>query len=319
MKFHQKSPEVTVTDYRIYDAQGQPSDLAQMISAAAEADVVFIGEEHDDPVAHFLEKEILRELRTACGGDGNGGLSRPLVLSMEMFERDIQMVVDEYFGDLITERHFRSAVRPWWNYQTDYRPVVEFAREKKIPLVAANAPGRYVNRVSRLGPEALGDLSPTAAAWLPPAPWAEASDACRRKFRKFWDESAKQAEASRKKRPPESPPPPHGSGMEAFDFEHILSAQTLRDAAMADAIAHALERHPGGQILHICGKFHSAGGLGVPEHLARYRPGVRMLAVTISAEAHFPEFVPDEQNAGDFMIITNPALKRPPRTFGMGF
>src|SRR3954467_8455063 len=68
---------------------------------------------------------------------------------MEMFERDVQIVLDEYLSDLITEQHFLASSRPWGNYKTDYRPLVELAKEKHLDVIAANAPRRYVNMVSR--------------------------------------------------------------------------------------------------------------------------------------------------------------------------
>ncbi len=70
---------------------------------------------------------------------------------MEMFERDVQIVLDEYLKNYISESHFISSSRAWGNYKTDYRPLVEFAKQNKIDVVAANAPRRYVNMVSRLG------------------------------------------------------------------------------------------------------------------------------------------------------------------------
>jgi uncharacterized iron-regulated protein len=88
------------------------------------------------------------------------GASRKAVLSLEMFERDVQTVINEYLKNQITETHFLAASRPWANYKTDYRPLVEFAKEKNLEVVAANAPRRYVNMVTRLGRASLDLLSP---------------------------------------------------------------------------------------------------------------------------------------------------------------
>jgi uncharacterized iron-regulated protein len=71
--------------------------------------------------------------------------------SLEMFERDVQIVLDEYVKDLITEKKFLDDSRPWNNYKTDYRPLVEYAKQNKLPVIAANAPRRYINMVSRGG------------------------------------------------------------------------------------------------------------------------------------------------------------------------
>ena len=123
--------------------------------------MVFLGESHDDPTGHLLELEILRRMKE----------QGPVLLSLEMFETDVQPVVDEYLSGLITEEHLRASGRAWKNYKTDYRAMVEFAKEHHLPVVAANAPRRYVNRVSRLGAPALSELPAGAKAILPPLPY----------------------------------------------------------------------------------------------------------------------------------------------------
>lgn len=159
--------------YRVYTAAGDPAALGDVIAAMRDADVVFLGEMHDDSTAHALQLRLL---------DAADSLGRPVALGLEMFERDVQAVLDEYLADLIRERDLLAAARPWSNYATDYRPLVEFARAHGVPVLASNAPGRYVNRVSRLGPDALGTFSAEAKATLPPLPVAPASDSLAAQF-----------------------------------------------------------------------------------------------------------------------------------------
>ena len=108
-----------------------------------------MGEQHDDAVAHFLQLQIFKAAVEKYSKD------RKVALSLEMFERDVQTVVDEYLKNLISETHFLASSRPWGNYKTDYRPLVELAKEKNLPVIAANAPRRYVNMVTRLGRDSL--------------------------------------------------------------------------------------------------------------------------------------------------------------------
>src|SRR5207249_4721318 len=121
---------------------------------------VFLGEHHDDPVAHHLELALLKRAQEQAARQAKppGTAARPVALAMEMFERDVQDVLDEYLAGYITERHFKDASRPWKSYDKDYRPLVEFARENKLAVLASNAPRRYVNRVSRLGAASLKDV-----------------------------------------------------------------------------------------------------------------------------------------------------------------
>ncbi len=121
--------------YRAFDKQGRRVTLREVVEALAAADVLFVGEMHNDPVAHLLQAELLKladEKYSQAEGRGRRGVA----LSLEMFERDVQIVLDEYLAGLISEKHFLASSRPWSNYQTDYRPMVEYARARKLPETA---------------------------------------------------------------------------------------------------------------------------------------------------------------------------------------
>lgn len=282
----------TEKDFRVYEAKGKLSSLEEIVAAMGAADAVLIGEGHDDPTAHTLETELLR-LAFERHAAASARPARPVVLSLEMFERDVQTVLDEYLAGLISERHFLLSSRPWKNYETDYRPLVEFARRNKLPVVAANAPARYVSRVAQAGPDSLTALSKDARAWLPPLPLAPASKAYEAKFALFMRGDA-----------------PHGSTAQrpsAHGASFLLDAQNLRDASMGQTIAEQLKRRPGALVLHVTGRFHIEERLGVTEHLLRFRPKTRVLIVTILSPANFPDFEPSESGTlGDFIILTNP-------------
>src|ERR1041384_837663 len=153
---HPQQINTANSNYRIYDATGKPATFDQVLAAFDANDVVFVGETHNDRTAHLIEQQLLTGAYTRLPNQQTG--ARALTLSLEMFERDVQTVLDEYLNDLITERQFLASSRPWNNYETDYRPLVEFARTHHLPVVAANAPERYVNRVGRLGRESLQAL-----------------------------------------------------------------------------------------------------------------------------------------------------------------
>ncbi|MEM8560352.1 MAG: ChaN family lipoprotein [Bacteroidota bacterium] len=178
--FAQAPSDTMTTDpatYRIFTGEGTASDLDALIAAMAEVDVVFLGEQHNDPVAHALQLDLLRAATQATAADS----ARSVTLSLEMFEQDVQLVLDEYLAGLIRERDFLASARPWSNYDTDYRPLVEHAREQGWPVIAANAPARYVRLVSQQGVEGLAALPDGAQAFLPDS-IASASDALASKF-----------------------------------------------------------------------------------------------------------------------------------------
>lgn len=265
--------------YAVYDAAGRPTTLDAVCTALAEADVVFLGEAHDDATHHRLEAALLAEAHEAAAASG-----RPLVLGLEMVETDAQPVLDEYLAGLARERDWLAAGRPWSNYEADYRPLVEFARERGHPVVGTNVPSRYASLVARRGLASLDSLPEASRAWLPPLPTAPPSDALSAAFLALMGGVA------------------HGSGPTP---EAMLAAQNLRDATMADRLGAALAAHPGALVVHVNGSFHSAGRLGVPEHLARIAPEARVVVVTMRP-AEDPQAAPEEAG-DDFVIITRAA------------
>jgi uncharacterized iron-regulated protein len=283
--------------YRIF-RRDAPATLDDIAAAMRSADVVFIGEAHDDKIAHELELELLRRAALDQAAISDASKRRAVALSLEMFERDVQTTLDEYLAGLITENHFLLAARPWTNYQSDYRPLVEFARENRLPVIAANAPRRYVNRVSRLGSKSLAELSNAARAWLPPLPFASASPAYATKFTRLM--SGMPTTQTQNATPAANAPPRHSST--------LLEAQALWDATMAHSIAEHLKRTPAALVVHVNGKFHTEERLGTPEHLVRYRPGTSFLVITITPGGEtINSNSPATRNAGDFVIITDAA------------
>jgi len=167
-------------DYQVFTGDGATATMDDILVAMSQHEVVFIGETHDDPTGHFLELELLTRALAAIEGDSaDDGGRRSVALSLEFFQRDVQPVLDEYLAGLITEKAFTTDSRPWPRYDSDYRELVEFAKANDLAVVAANAPRRYANRVSRLGRDGLLDLGPEALATLAPLPYGEPSEAYR--------------------------------------------------------------------------------------------------------------------------------------------
>ncbi|NOT48586.1 MAG: ChaN family lipoprotein, partial [Acidobacteria bacterium] len=257
-----------------------------VLKAADAADVIFLGEQHDDAVGHAFQAEVFKRIVEKNAG------RRQVVLSLEMFERDVQTVIDEYLAGLISENHFLLSSRPWGNYKTDYRPLVELAKEKNLPVVAANAPRRYVNMVSRGGRSKLDGLSKEAKSWLPPLPYNEASAEYAKKFKALMGPSA---EAQ-------------------MGIDNILSSQSLWDASMAYWISESLKKHRGALVVHLNGSFHTEGRLGTVEQLLKYRSKTKAVVVTMLYESDFKTFDPAKHsNLGDFVILTDAAVPRSKR------
>ena len=278
--------QVTEANYRIFDAKGNPASLEKILTEIGKTEVIFLGEMHDDATAHYLQNEIFRKAVEKYNAN------RKVVLSLEMFERDNQIVLNEYLSGLITEKKFLDDSRPWGNYKTDYRPLVELAKEKNLAVVAANAPRRYVNMVSRGGRDSLNALSNDAKKFLPPLPFAEASAAYTGKFKALMGTSA---EAN-------------------MGLDKILSSQSLWDASMAYWIAEELRQNKNALVVHLNGAFHTENRLGTVEHLLKYRPNTKALVVTMRYEEDFQTFDKTKHtDLGDFVILTDSKIPRSQR------
>ncbi len=273
--------------FRVFDSNGVPSSIDKIVDAMASNEVLFLGELHDDAVGHAIQAEVFRRVVERYSTD------RRIALSLEMFERDVQIVVDEYLHGLISENHFLLSSRPWGNYKWDYRPLVELAKEQKLPVIAANAPRRYINMVSRNGRSALDSLSKDAKRNLPPLPYAEPSAAYSAKFKALMGPS------------PEA----------QMGIDKILASQSLWDAAMAEAVYRFLKKHDDPLIVHLNGGFHTESRLGTVEHLLKYRSKTKAIVVTMRYENDFQTFdQAKHKGLGDFVILTDAKQPRSKRS-----
>jgi uncharacterized iron-regulated protein len=308
-----------VGEYRVYSGSGELVSLDDVVAAMSDKDVVFIGESHNDLTAHLLEAELLSRAFTAFGpAYSEEGDARKVTLSLEMFERDVQYVVDEYLHDLITEDQFLKSSRPWTEYETDYRPLIEFAKQEGLPVIAANAPRRYANMVTRKGREALLELSSQAKATLPPLPYGMPSSV----YESQWRRAMVEAVEDMMERCPMPPAMEHAMRGDSATpsmpmssratASNPLHAQALWDASMAYSISTHLMRQPDALVLHMVGSFHVEHGTGTPEHLDRYRPGTPTLIVVMQPVDDVEHFDPDlHGDNGDFVILTEDAVTRP--------
>jgi len=267
--------------YKIYSSKKQKQvTLNDIADDMSKTDVVFFGEEHNDSTGHYLEYSLFKKLAERYPDK--------VALSMEMFETDCQLVLDEYLNGFIREKNFVIDGRAWHNYK-DYRPLIEFAKAGHIPVIAANAPARYTNMTNRLGLAGLMQLSAAAKSYLPPLPIDTATGPYYEKFLQVM------------------------GGHNAMGGMQMFEAQNLWDATMGWSIARFLNAHRDYKILQVNGGFHSEGKLGAAAQLKKYLPKARILNIAVYADDSFdsPDWNKLGKN-GDYIILTDPKL---PKTF----
>jgi uncharacterized iron-regulated protein len=269
--------------FRVYRSDGTPTSLAALVKATDHTEVLLVGERHDDFRGHALQALMLQALAERVTDPGASGPGfRRLALSLESFERDVQLVLDEYLRGEVTEESFLRDARPWESYGAAQRPLMEIAREYGLPVLASNAPRRYANRVARLGNASLEVLTEDAWRWLPPLPLPEASAA----YRSQWDSVA------------------HAVPTDHADFG--IEAQVLWDATMSHSIGSFLADEPGpALVMHVVGSFHVERGTGMPELVPAYAPSARVLSVVI-VPVQDPQWFKDDHAAlADFVVLTS--------------
>ncbi|WP_245189410.1 ChaN family lipoprotein [Lunatimonas salinarum] len=254
-------------------SEGREATLSEVVNVLDRVDVVFFGEQHNDSITHTIQHALYDAMIKAYGD---------ATLSLEMFERDAQLVLDEYVQGHITEAKLKAEGKAWPNY-ADYAPLVNLAVESGQHVVAANVPTRYANLVSRKGLSALQALPKASRSWIVRLPLDTLRPAYQRKF----DEAMGG----------------HGHGM----GPSVFHAQLLRDATMAESIWHTWKKDRKTRILHLNGRFHSDYRLGTAEELSRLNKRIKVF--TISA---FPADDYDDpdwatyKGIADLIILTDP-------------
>jgi len=266
--------------YKIYNTRTKQLTTTEQIAIdCKDADVLFFGEEHNDSAGHYMEKEIFTALQKQYGNK--------LALSMEMFETDCQLVLNEYLNGFISEERMIKEARAWSNYK-DYRPAVEMARQNKLYVIAANPPRRYVNMVSRKGMKSLDSLPKSSKRFLPPLPYDTASGRYRDKFMDFMK-----------------------GGSPGTGNARIFYSQSLWDAGMAYSIYSYWRKNKDKKIFHMVGRFHCDEKLGTAAQLQNRNTRLKILNISCFSDSSFAK--PDWSafsNLGDYIILTDPELKK---------
>jgi len=221
--------------------------------------------------------------------------SPQLALSLEMFERDVQPVLDDYMAGRIGEDALRGRGRAWSNYAEAYRPLVEYAKERRLPVIAANAPGSVVRCVGQKGPDYLTRLAAAKRGWTAKDLHLDAGS-YRDKFFKFLDEDSSHGADEKAV---DAPGQPTASALRGF------AAQVTRDDTMAESIALYLQKNPGHKVLHVTGAFHVASFLGTTERLKARMPDLK-LAVINPVQVDDPEHPAlrtEDQGGGTFSLL----------------
>ena len=253
--------------YLLYNKDGDVIEYSTLLEQSQASDLIFFGELHNSAIAHWLQYELARDLAEVD--------SRNLHIGMEMFEADQQVLIDEYFSGQISQRSFESDARLWNNYQTDYKPIVEFARENRLKVVATNIPRRYASSVYMQGMDALESLDNQAKNWMAPLPI---------QVDKELQSYKNIAEAARG----------HGG-------DNLIYAQAVKDATMAHFIL--LNMGINDRMLHLNGSYHSNDWEGIVWYITETVKGYDILTINTITRDDIHDVDPDDFISADITLV----------------
>jgi len=307
--------------YQFFNEDGTKTDFDAIVQASKDYDIIFFGEQHTDPIGHWLEYRLLKALY-----DND---STNVIVGMEMFEADGQLLIDEYFNGFISQKSFEKEIRLWKNYETDYKPILEFAKENKLRFVATNIPRRYASSVAKKGLAFLDTLDSESKKFVAPLPIEFDSDL------KVYKELAEmmgggnshggkhegtvkidttnpksmhtpkgmvQAEKDSVQKATEKEMKEMQKMMKNHGLAHIAEAQAVKDATMAHFILKNFE--DGKKFIHYDGSKHSDYHEGIVWYIKQKRPDLKILVISSVQQENLDSLTTENKELGDFILVT---------------
>jgi uncharacterized iron-regulated protein len=247
------------------DLRNSPK-LDAIIDELVAARIIYVGERHDSYADHLKQLEIIRKIHA---------IHPDLAIGMEQFQRPFQQVLDGYVAGELSEQQLllKSEWYDRWRFDYRlYRPILTFAQEHTIPVVALNVAKEITSKVSKGGMESLSleEKGQIPATIEPPE----------KEYRDWLYETFKQH--------------PHADEQQ---FERFLQVQLLWDEGMAKAVAEHLQNHPGRKMVVLAGSGHLMFGAGIPDRASKRLPDKRVIVLPADA-------VPAEPGIADFLLFS---------------
>lgn len=254
--------------YILYNNDGKTVKYEKMIKSLLEADVVLFGELHNDPIAHWLQLEVTKSL--------HAGKKEKTVLGAEMFEADNQLIIDEYLSGLVSEKKFEAEARLWPNHNTDYKPLLSYAKENNLYFVATNIPRRYASIVFSKGQDGLKELSTEAKKFIAPLPFPYDSTLnCYKNMMGM----------------PE---------MGGHVNQNFPMSQASKDATMAHFTLKNIKEN--GIFIHYNGAYHSDNHESIEWYLNNYKPGIKVVTISTVRQEDISTLSEESTNVANFII-----------------
>jgi len=253
--------------YQLFDSKGRKTNYQQLLKKSKKTNIILFGEYHDNPISHWLQLMLTQDLHK----------TKPITLGAEMIERDNQKELDKYLRSEIDQQTFDTTARLWNNYHTDYKPLIDFAKENKLTFVATNIPRRYASRVYKKGLEVLDTLPDEEKKWIAPLPI---------KYDGSLSQYQKMVEM-----------------MQGHGGDNFPKSQAIKDATMAHSIIENSQENS--IFIHYNGSFHSDFHQGIYWYIKQERPNINIITIATVSQNEVSKLEKEHLGRADFIIVVH--------------
>jgi uncharacterized iron-regulated protein len=251
--------------YQLFDKNGKKVTYDKLLKSSLKTQVVLFGEYHNNSISHWLQLELTKDIAAKI----------QIIQGAEMLEADNQKQLNQYLKGEIDQKKLDSTARLWPNYKTDYKPLVDFAKENKFNFIATNIPRRYASMVSKKGFEALETLTSEEKSWIAPQPI-----------------------------PYDANLPGYVEMMKMMG-EHtsvnMPKAQASKDATMAYFINQNLKNDT--VFIHYNGTYHSDNFDGINWYLKQYNPNIQIITISTVEQKDISKLDKENYNKANYILV----------------
>lgn len=266
-----QSVQAQVEPFQVFTSKGKKTSYKKMMKDLQKADVVLFGELHNNAIAHYFQVKVAKSL--------SAHPSKQLMIGAEMFERDQAEILQNYVNGHLDEKEFEKQMRLWNNYKTDYKPLLNYAKENNIKYIATNIPRRYASLLYKQGIEALDTLSLEEKSWIAPLPFP-------------YDKSL----------------PAYVKMMDMFKDrnhanENFPKSQAIKDATMGYFITQNIK--PNNIFLHLNGSYHSDFYEAIGWYIRQYNNNLTIKTITVVEQSELKSLKEKHLQKADFIIVAD--------------
>ncbi|WP_107040287.1 ChaN family lipoprotein [Brumimicrobium mesophilum] len=263
-----------VEPFQLYTKNGKKISTKKFFKQIESGEIILFGELHDNPIAHWLQLKTTQKMHE----------KHLISLGAEMLEADVQKQLNNYLSGEISQQELDSTASLWMNYKTDYKPLVDFAKENKLSFIATNVPRKYASHVYRLGLESLAlELTDEEKACIAPLPIAY------------------------------DPELPNYKSMLTMMSDHenpnFPKAQAIKDATMAHFIYEHFQSNKN-QFIHFNGDYHSKDYEGIYWYLKHKNKDLNIITISTVEQSDVNNLEEEFEGQADYILVVDKEMTK---------